>query len=107
MHCGAQIGLMRFVRSYWWFGILFQEKVHPFFKQQSLSLADDLKDVVVPGLKTFSKFLLRLPPVRHTSRFLATLSRAITVSHPPELRSTALIQNSIMFTRSCHSSPLA
>src|SRR5205809_813663 len=66
-------------------GIVLQEKVRPILKQQSFALADNLKDVVVPGLKPFPHFLVGLVPVGLPGRFLAANSRTVTVSHPPEL----------------------
>ena len=69
MRAHTHIGLVCFFSANWWLGIVFQKIVHPYGELKLLSLPDDLKKLVVSGLKSLAKLALRFLPVLGKGRF--------------------------------------
>src|SRR6202049_5326497 len=95
----ARVHFVGLGRSQRRLGIVLQEQLRPFFERQLFALAHDLQEVVIPRQESFPQFLVCLLPVGRSGWFLATLSRAVTVSHPPQSGSASTIQNAIVPTR--------
>jgi len=66
-----QVGGMGFWFAYWRFRIVFQEKVRPLSEIQGFAFSDNIEDVSVSGLQSFSELLLCCLPVSDASRFFA------------------------------------
>jgi hypothetical protein len=63
MFAGSHIGVVSLGSAQGRLGIVFQEKIHPFFEPHLLALADNLENSIVPRVQPFAKFLVRFLPV--------------------------------------------
>ena len=70
-----------------------------------LSLPDDLKKLVVSGLKALAELALRFLPVFGKGRFPDKVALAVAVPDPKNLSIVTFEYCTIMLARSCHSPP--
>jgi hypothetical protein len=91
---------VRFLRANRGLGIVLQEKVHPCEELKLLSLPDDLKKLVVSGLKALAELALRFLPVFGKGRFPDPFTIPIAVGNPENLSVVAFVYCTIVFARS-------
>jgi hypothetical protein len=95
--CGSLVYLVSPLSSQRGLRVIFQEAVSPLSEAQGFPFLDDIKDVVVSGLKPFAEALLGFIPVFGLRGLSPANAIAVAVANPPDSAFLPTEDNSVVF----------